>query len=292
MKKNTPLKKVLISGSNGFIGTHLKNRLISEDYDVFCINRELLYKPVDLKYYLLDTKPDYIFHLAAYGNHYFQFDELSTIKANIECTTNLIESSKYLTYKGLFNFSTTHHNLESSSFYGATKSAGEYLVRAYVQKHNLPIVNIRPYSVYGEYEWNFRFIPTISKQISKGDAITVSDVRHDWIYVEDFIDALMASAKNIDYLVGKSVGIGTGKRISNIEVANTLMKIVGKKVEIKDGIKRSYEIPAYKKKVLDLSSSERNEIEYFNFAKTPLEVGLYKVYNSPNLWLKPNVAIK
>ena len=278
--------KALISGGNGFIGTHLRHALKNKDVEVIAVPRETLQNPYSLNHFVLRANPDFIFHLSAYGNHYFQTDERQAIKTNVYGLVNLIEASRLVDYRAFVNFSTTDHNLQSGSFYGSTKAAGEYLVRAYINKYDLPMVNIRPYSVYGEYEWSFRFIPTIANKIRKGEQITVSDVTHDWIYVEDFIQGLLYAVDNIDTLQGKAVSIGTGTRINNLDVAKTLMKITGITVAIEKGVKREYEIPAYNKKVIEKTASEKNEVELFQFAKTSLEEGLRKVYENPHLYLR------
>ena len=96
---------------------------------------------------------EYIIHLAAYGNHYFQTKDTKIYKANVRLLFRLLMASKDMPYKGFINVSTTHHNLESGSWYGSTKAAGEYLVRAFVAQNNKPVINIRPYSIYGEREW-------------------------------------------------------------------------------------------------------------------------------------------
>lgn len=277
-------KRIIISGANGFIGHHLVNRL-AEDNTIIPLTQNLLYGSVmRLEAFLIKEKPDYLFHLAAYGNHYFQTEEDRVIVANLFALSNLLQASMNIKYKGFLNFATTYHNEESGSFYGATKAGGEYLVRAFVNKYKKPIVNIRPYSVFGEYEWDFRFLPTISNQIRQGKEITVSDVSHDWIYVEDFIDGLLFVAREAEFYEGVSVGIGTGSRVSNKYLARMLMRAINKTVPIKAGIKREYEIAAYSK-VMN-SARDENEILIPSFGKTPLEEALRRVYNSPEKYLK------
>lgn len=268
--------KVLISGINGFIGSHLKDRLMSANYDVIGIHRNLLIDLELLEKFFSFHSPDYILHLGSYGNHFFQTEENQVFLTNVIGTYNMINASLDINYTTFLNFSTTSHNLEAGTFYGSTKSAGEYLVRAFVNKYNKPILNIRPYSVFGEREWNFRFIPTIIEQIKAGQEITVSDVAHDWIFVEDFIDGIFDLLNRGQEMKGKAIGIGTGKRINNLEIAKTLMKVSGKEVKINKGIKRSYEIANHQQIV---EGEKRNdEIHYFHFAKTPLEKALKSVY--------------
>lgn len=277
-------KTIVISGSHGFIATHLINRLAGQN-NINAIPRTLLYQPKQLKIEMEKIQPDYIFHLAASGNHSYQTDNLTTYFANSVAQFNLLEAGLGVPYKAFFNFSTTHHNLEAGSFYGSTKAGGEYLTKAYVRNHHKPIINIRPYSIFGEYEWDFRFIPTISRQIKAGEPITVSDVDHDWTYVEDFIDGLLRIEGNIPELIGKSVGIGSGKRTSNVDIAKLLMKTVGKEVEIKEGVKRQYEIAAYGE---ELQSVRDKDETFFKENTTPIEDALSRVYESSDLWLKRN----
>ena len=254
------MAQYLITGSHGFIGSHLVARLEQLGHKVTRLKRNKLDKPKSLRKYITKINPEYVIHLAAYGNHYFQLSEYKTFKANVVGTFNLLWATRYLPYKGFANISTTKHNLESNTFYGSTKSSGEYLVRSFVRKYDLPVINIRPYSVYGEKEKEFRFIPSISKRISEGKSITVTDVSHDWIYVDDFIDGLLVALKESARLKGQSIGIGTGKRRWNREIARRLQAIAGRKVIVKKGTKRSYEIP------------------FFNYAKTNIQEGLRKTY--------------
>lgn len=278
------MSKIICTGLSGFIGTHLRKRL-ERDNHVIHVLHDYLYQPDVLKKAIETTEPDYIFHLAGYGNHYFHDDEIMVYRANLEALDNLLNVTKDLKYKGFLNFSTTFHNLESSSFYGSTKAGGEYLVRAYVNKYDLPIVNIRPYSIFGEYEWAFRFIPTISEKIRNSETITVSDVSHDWTYVEDFITELLKVQENIDTLKGKSVGIGSGVRRSNLDIAKAVMRVADKDVNIEEGVKRTYEIAAYGKEMENKTKTENNEI-FYQANQTSLEEALGRVYNSPGLWLK------
>ena len=280
--------KVLVSGTSGFIGHHLVKRLEKLDYEVVPMPRYLSLLPSSLGEFVESRKPDFAIHLASYGNHYFQTEEDIVYRANVEYLFNLLDNLKDKKWlKGFFNFSTTHHNLESGTAYGSTKAMGEYLVRSYVAKFGFPAVNIRPYSVYGEYEWDFRFIPTITREIDSRRDITVTPgVAHDWIYVEDLIDGLLEVIEKREKLWGKSVGLGTGKRIPNLEIAKLAMKVIGKKVNILKGKKRQYEIAAYTKTLLERTANERNEIEYFQFVKTPLKEGIRRVWQNPQKHLR------
>jgi nucleoside-diphosphate-sugar epimerase len=279
------MAKAIITGSNGFIGRHLQERLQQHYVKPIPLPRDLLYNPEPLKAFLEETKPDYIFHLASYGNHYFQTEADKVFNANVQGLWNLLEASQSVLYKGLINFSTTYHNQASGSFYGATKASGEYLTRAFVRNYGKPIVNIRPYSVFGEREWDFRFIPTISRQIRANQPITVWDVTHDWVYVEDFLTTLISVTDDMKKYTGKTIGIGTGTRRSNIDIAKQLMELTKNVVPMNQGQKREYEIAAYNKELTDKTEAEKQEI-FIPSHQTPFETALMNVYNHPEMALK------
>ena len=269
---------IALSGSHGFIGGGLKKRLEFLGNTVFPISRELRLSPANLLMFMNQNMIDRVIDCAAYGNHSFQTNEDEVVKANVRGTYNMFQLIKRYNVP-FFNFSTTSHNLEASTFYGSIKSAGEYMLRAFVNTYKLPMVNIRPYSVYGEREWEFRFIPTITEKIRKGEEITVSDVSHDWIYIEDFLDGFMEVFDHHEKYYGKAVGIGTGTRVPNMTVAETLMAIAGIDVPIKTGTLRSYEIANHE--VMKNGEKRNDEIQLFQFAKTSLTQGLLNVYTHP-----------
>src|SRR3990167_1340649 len=124
--------KIIISGSHGFLGENLVEKLESLKHEV-------------IRYQYGDALPlafDYFFHLSSYGNHYDQ-QELSTIiETNYIQLFNLLEQVKKCKLKGFFNFSTSSVSLMKQTLYSATKMGGEYLSRAYSDK--FPIVSIRP----------------------------------------------------------------------------------------------------------------------------------------------------
>ena len=94
--------RCLISGASGFIGTALTHKLKSMGYQVRAITREELYSKAMIS--IADTyQPDYIFHLAAYGNKYDQTDDWEIIGANIMTTLNLLYTTKGIPYKAFIN---------------------------------------------------------------------------------------------------------------------------------------------------------------------------------------------
>jgi nucleoside-diphosphate-sugar epimerase len=206
---------------SGFIGTHLKNRLKSDGHHVIGMNRNLLYEPVLLHEFFIREKPETIYHLAAYGNHYNQTDDYKCIRANILALNNLLDEITCHQVKMFYNFSSSSVDLDYQTFYSATKASGELLCKAYINKYNLPIKTIKPYSIYGPGEANFRFIPSvIFSLLNKSEMIIDMYAVHDWIFIDDFIDAL----------INGYTEIGSGIGLRNCYIIELLEKISCKKL--------------------------------------------------------------
>jgi nucleoside-diphosphate-sugar epimerase len=230
MKKH----KALVSGATGFIGSHLVKRLLGMGWEVKCLTQGQFY----------DTKPikgdyDYIFHLAAYGQHFHQRDDVDEIyRANVFGTLNLLERTKDIKYKAFINFGTSSEYgvknkpmketdlVEPTFFYASSKVASTALCQAWSHEFDKNIVTVRPFSIYGPGEADFRFIPKLINSQLTGEVFKLSSGVHDWICIEDFIDGLLLVAENAKKLKGKVVNIGTGKQYTNQEVVDTLAKYI------------------------------------------------------------------
>lgn len=247
--------KALITGANGFIGRHLVTFLNKKGIQVFPIPHQIFKNLSQLKSEIKKIKPDYIFHLASYGNHSYQTEVKKMFVANVENTFKLLSVSNDINYRAFINFGSSSEygrkfnsmketdTLEADTFYGATKACSTYLCRAFAKQYHKAIVTIRPFSVYGEGEADFRFIPKVIHYLNNGEVMTIDPKpKHDWIYINDFISGVYTVLKNIQRLSGEVVNIGTGKQHSNLEVVHTLEKISRKKLKIALGQKmRSYD---------------------------------------------------
>ncbi len=237
--------RALITGSHGFIGSHLTELLKSLKFDIYEVKRQDLEDCKILTALLEQAKPDYIFHLAAYGNHSTQNNITEILTANIIKTYHLLISSLKIPYTAFINFGSsseygvkdTMMNEDSfcdpATFYGATKLASTYLAKAFAIKFDKPIITVRPASVFGESEADFRFIPTICRSLIKNDTMFLDPMpRHSWIYIKDFVDALLIiSGKIGQYKRGEIVNISYGEQWSNEEIVKKIENIVKKPVK-------------------------------------------------------------
>lgn len=234
--------KSLISGSSGFIGSHLTEHLKQLGHTVVPIDRERLKLLDHLREFFVKEQPDYIFHLAAYGNMNHQRDEQEIFQANVVGTWNMLQASKEIPYKAFINFGSSSEYgkkdkpmketdlPETDTFYGASKVAGTYLARSFARQYSKPIVTVRPFSVYGPGEADFRFIPIVCKALCENSPIKLADGFHDWIYIVDFIDAVerILNVISLNQIIPPFVvNIGIGKRVGNNLIVALLQEISG-----------------------------------------------------------------
>ncbi len=232
------MKCVVITGSNGFIGKHLSNKLIEKGYKVVGLPRELLYDLNALTAFIKKINPSEIYHLAAYGNKYDQKENDLIIKANILGTFNLLEATKEIDYKAFINTGSSSEYgkkdkpmneddpLEPNTIYGVSKVAATTIARFFAVNYKKPVVTVRPFSVYGPNDDSHHFIPTVIRCFETGEVLNLAPGVHDWIYINDFIEGVIIAARNAEKIAGKAINIGTGVQSTNDEVVERLQEIM------------------------------------------------------------------
>lgn len=237
--------KAIITGGHGFIGSHLATYLEGKGIVSHCINHNRLKDAHKLKDILREYNPDYIFHLAAYGNMAHQKEPGQIVGANIIGTFNLLQASLDVPYKAFITVGSsseygkkdkpmTEDMLpEVDTFYGASKVAAAYLARAFAKQYTKPIVTVRPFSVYGEKEAPFRFIPQLIQHLTTGQVMNIDEeAKHDWIYIDDLVEGMFVVSQHARELFGQVVNIGTGIQSSNYQIEKILEQISGKTLTV------------------------------------------------------------
>ena len=258
----------MITGSAGFIGANLIRKLLSLNYDVNLVLRkssdlwrirEILNKVKAYHVDLLNKKkltkivrkinPNFIIHLATYSDYRKQTDAEKMIDANIKSALNLLLASKNIDYKLFINTGSSSEYgvknkpmnekdcLKPISFYAVTKASTTFLCQVFANEYKKPIITLRPFSVFGPYEEEKRFIPTIIKAVieNKSIKLTPGNQRRDFIYIDDVVDIYIKALSYGKKLSGEILNIGTGIEYTNDEVVQTLFKVTCKKVKIKKG---------------------------------------------------------
>lgn len=206
---------VYITGSQGFLGSHLKDRFL----DCVCV-------PHDQILYTDWSKATKVYFLSAYGNMAEHTNSEKILKANIIDLCFVLESVDWSKIESFVFVSTSSVKLRHQTMYSRTKKAAEEILLAYMEKYDAPITIIRPLSITGAGEQKEHLIPKLIDSCLNGTHMTFVDYPvHDYIDVEDVVDGIMNLSGN------KAKGIfelGNGVMVSNLEVLEIVKAVTGK----------------------------------------------------------------
>lgn len=223
----THIKKILITGTNGFIGKNLFE-FYSNNYEVLTHTRN------DNLDHILLQKPDAIINCAA-----DIYDETNMFESNVKLVYTMIEYVKKTKIKMIQIGSSSEYGrkqypsketdkLEPTTPYEASKGAASLLSVGYAKYFKLPIVVARPYSVYGKYEKSYRLFSSLYNAYKYKKPMTLYEGYHDFIYVKDFIRGLdILINSNDDKICGDVVNFGSGIQTSNTEILQECKTIFG-----------------------------------------------------------------
>jgi NAD dependent epimerase/dehydratase len=255
-------KKILVTGADGFIGSHLVEALLSQGCDV----RAFVYYNSFGSWGWLDTLPpdvirgldvfagdirdpngvfeamkgcDVVFHLAALIAIPFSYHSPdSYVDTNIKGTLNVLQAARKLGTERVLITSTSEvygtaqyapidekHPFQGQSPYSATKIGADRLAESFYRSFETPVVIVRPFNTYGPRQSARAVIPTIITQLLLGQTtLKLGDLTptRDFNYVKDTAQGFIALAE-ADSAVGKEINIATGKEYSVGDVANILI---------------------------------------------------------------------
>lgn len=258
--------KALVTGADGFIGSHLTELLLNEGYEVRAlsqynsfnnwgwlegINRqglEIVCGDVRDSSFCREIAEgcDIIFHLAALiAIPYSYVAPESYVDTNIKGTLNICQAARAAGVKRLIVTSTSEvygtaievpipetHPKQPQSPYSATKIGADALALSFHNAFELPVVVARPFNTYGPRQSARAIIPTIISQIASGmKEIKVGDLRptRDFNFVEDTCRGFLALAKTPG-IEGKEINIASGTEISMGDTLRLIAEIMGKDV--------------------------------------------------------------
>jgi NAD dependent epimerase/dehydratase len=269
--------KILVTGADGFIGSHLTETLVRQGYDVrayVCYNSfnswgwlDHSAEDVRGKFEVVtgDIRDshgvrqamkgcDSVMHLAALIAIPFSYNSPNTyIETNISGTLNILQAARELDVKKVIHTSTSEvygnarfvpisedHPLQGQSPYSATKIAADQLAYAFFTSFALPVITVRPFNTYGPRQSARAVIPTIITQIintSKPIKLGALFTTRDFSFVQDTVSGFIA-ALNSEKGFGEVFNLGSGFEISIGDVANLISKIMGVTLEISEDQKR------------------------------------------------------
>ena len=256
--------KVLVTGSEGFLGKHLVLRLLLEGYVVYGISLpptsviehpNYHYTSLDilnrekLSRYFENSTFDAVIHLAALTTHEeLTKDKERTLRINLEGTLNLLEEFKK-TKSTKFIYASTgkvygriqelplseDHPTNPINILGKTKLIAERLIDFFSYEATQQFIVLRIFNVYGPGQRDYFLIPTILSQLQDDDnEITLGNIhdKRDYIFIEDVVEAVMMMLKKRLPESLNIFNVGSGKPHSALDIVRITEEICGKRVGI------------------------------------------------------------
>lgn len=265
------MKKVLVTGADGFIGSHLTEELIKKGYEV----RAFVYYNSFNTWGWLDTLPkqltdkieifqgdirdpngvkeamrgvDAVFHLAALIAIPFSYHSPDTyVDTNIKGTLNVLQAARDLGTKRVLVTSTSEvygtaqyvpidekHPYQGQSPYSATKIGADRLAESFYRSFDLPVTIVRPFNTYGPRQSARAVIPTIITQLLAGkEEIKLGSLTptRDFNYVKDTANGFISIYES-NKTIGQEINIATQQEISIGQLAQELIKQINPNARI------------------------------------------------------------
>lgn len=270
-------KKILVTGADGFIGSHLTEELVKQGYNV----RAFVFYNSFNSWGWLDQSPkeirdsldifagdirdphgvkqamkgcDVVFHLAALIAIPYSYHSPDTyVDTNIKGTLNVVQAARELGVQKVVHTSTSEvygtakfvpitedHPLQGQSPYSASKIGADQIAISFYNSFNTPISITRPFNTYGPRQSARAIIPTVITQIANGKRKIKLGALHptrDFNFVKDTVSGFIAVAES-DKSVGEVINIGSNFEISIGDTVRLIAEIMGVEIEIETDMVR------------------------------------------------------
>ncbi len=268
--------KILVTGADGFIGSHVVETLVKSGHDVRAF---VLYNSFNSWGWLDEAdkairdsidvfagdirdphgvdkaveKQEVILNLAALIAIPYSYHSPDTyIDTNIKGTLNILQAARRHGVKRIVQTSTSEvygtaqyipideaHPLHPQSPYAATKVGADQLALSFHTSFDVPVGVLRPFNTYGPRQSARAVIPTIISQLANKSKVKLGALSptRDFSFVQDTANGFLAAAQS-DAIVGQTVNLGSGFEISIKETAETIAKLMNAKLDLVDDEQR------------------------------------------------------
>lgn len=243
-------KKILITGSEGFIGNHLKEHLRTfGDYELILFDTKLnCFQDVmdgkAVKAFVAANRPDIVIHLAANPDISKSVEHTHTdLALNTGGTINMLEAVRDLGIE-LFILASTaqvygepkytqmdeNHPINPKSPYAISKNSAERYCEFYHQKYGVPYTIFRFFNIYGPNQPDIVVVPALLRKISaaeeKLEMFGSKEDSRDFVYVKDLCKAISLAIERKP--VGEIINLGSGKETTIYSLAQKIANVLGK----------------------------------------------------------------
>ena len=268
---NLSNKKILVTGADGFIGSHLTEELVRQgcnvrafvfynsfnswgwlDHSESEIKKNLdvfagdIRDPYGMKQAMKGC--DVVFHLAALIAIPYSYHSPDTyVDTNVKGTLNVVQAARELEVSKVIHTSTSEvygtakfvpiteeHPLQGQSPYSASKIGADQIAMSFYHAFNTPVSIIRPFNTYGPRQSARAVIPTVITQIANGQRKIRLGALHptrDFNYIKDTVRGFIAVAES-KKSVGEVINIGSNFEISIGETVDLIAEVIGVDIEI------------------------------------------------------------
>jgi len=271
----TGRNKILVTGADGFIGSHLAEKLVGSGYSVRALCQynsfgsygwlEKSAALSEMEVVLGDVRDpvfcmqllrncDVVFHLAALIAIPYSYEAVNSyLETNILGTNNILSSASSNGLRHVIVASTSEvygsaifapidesHPLQAQSPYSASKIGSDAIAMSYWYSFNLPVTLARPFNTFGPRQSARAVIPTIISQIASGNStIELGDVStsRDFNYVDDTCAGLISIMEN-NSCFGEALNIGSGAEVKITELVRKISNLMNKEVVVTQDRKR------------------------------------------------------
>lgn len=258
------MTKILVTGAGGFIGSNIAGALATETIEYACtdLTRGALDKDIDLiegdilnEGHINEVLKgvDIVVHTAVSDRRTSLTNPKKNVKINVDGTMNVLEAAVKNGAKKLIYLSASSvygtpkyvpvnedHPKDPTTIYGASKFAGEQLIRVYQKLHDIDFFIIRLTNVFGpgQHPYTKMLIPVVLNNIYEGKTIFIygdGSQSRDFVYVGDVV-RLIKDLINDTEKKNMEVNIGTGRQVSIMEIVNTCGEVmkIEPKIEYKE----------------------------------------------------------